>query len=405
MLDSRLLRLLQTPAGREALGLARGALQQDPDFLRASQIVARSVATDLARAAVEQEVLRLRAAPKFRRAHELFFSREALEQATGEEIAQARARRFVGAPLILDLGCGLGGDALALSEAAPVIAVDRDRLRLDLLRANAAVRRPPHAVSSLQADLRALPLRPPARSLGFADPGRRRGGGRLHGVGNYDPPLSDVARWADELAGLAVKVSPAIRLAEVDHLACEVEFVSLGRELKEAVLWFGGLRRGQRRATILPEGVSLEGATDEPAEIGPLQSILLEPDPAVLRARQVHRLAAQLGARAIAQDISFLTCDRAPDSPLVRAYRVLEAGPFRLRTLRETLRRRNVGTVTIKRRGSAVEPEALMPRLRLEGDGEALVILTRIAGRQTMILAEPLPGSPRSAHAHQGDPA
>ncbi len=315
MLDPRLLRQLQTSAGREALALARHALNQDPDFLRASQVVTRSVSTDLARAAVEQELLRRRAAVKFRRAPELFFSREALEQATGEEVARARALRFVGAPRILDLGCGLGGDTLALAGAAPVIAIDQDRLRLELLQANAAVLQPPHSVSLLRADLLALPLRPPARWLGFADPGRRRGDRRLRGVGNYDPPLSAAVGWAERLAGLGVKVSPAVRLSEVDHLACEIEFVSLGRELKEAVLWFGSLRRGHRRATVLPAGISLEGATDEPAEIGPLRSILLEPDPAVLRARQVHRLAAQLGAQAVAEDIAFLTCDRAPESP------------------------------------------------------------------------------------------
>jgi hypothetical protein len=52
------------------------------------------------------------------------------------------------------------------------------------------------------------------------------------------------------------------------------------------------------------------------------------------------------------------------------------------------LDQRDVGRLTVKRRGSAVEPEAIARKLRPRGAGEALVILTRHRGRQTMILAE-----------------
>jgi hypothetical protein len=56
------------------------------------------------------------------------------------------------------------------------------------------------------------------------------------------------------------------------------------------------------------------------------------------------------------------------------------------------LDRRDIGRLTVKRRGSAVEPEAIARKLRLRGAGEALVILTRHGGRQTMILAERVRG-------------
>ena len=49
---------------------------------------------------------------------------------------------------------------------------------------------------------------------------------------------------------------------------------------------------------------------------------------------------------------------------------------------------RDIGRLTVKRRGSAVEPGEIARKLRLRGEGEALVILTRHGGRQTMILAE-----------------
>jgi hypothetical protein len=210
-------------------------------------------------------------------------------------------------------------------------------------------------------------------------------------VANYEPALSFVVGWASQLAGLAIKVSPAVRYEDIERLDCEIEFVSLAGELKEAVLWFGVFRQGTRRATVLPAGVTLTGEREPDLAPGPIGAYLLEPDPAVLRAGLVKTLGVALEARPIEEDIAFLSADQPRRSPFVRIYRVLEASPFRLKSLQAVLERNEVGRVTVKRRGSAVEPEAIARRLDLHGDGEALVILTRHAGKQTMILAERLP--------------
>ncbi|MGH3750620.1 MAG: THUMP-like domain-containing protein, partial [Micromonosporaceae bacterium] len=58
--------------------------------------------------------------------------------------------------------------------------------------------------------------------------------------------------------------------------------------------------------------------------------------------------------------------------------------------LRSALRARGVGRVTIKKRGSALEPEKLRRDLKLRGDAEATVVLTRIAGRPYALLVDPL---------------
>jgi hypothetical protein len=107
-------------------------------------------------------------------------------------------------------------------------------------------------------------------------------------------------------------------------------------------------------------------------------------------------LGASLDAHPIEEDISFLSLDEPRFSPFARTYRVVEAQPFRLKSLQEMLHRREIGRLTVKRRGSVVDPEEIAARLRLRGEGEALVILTRHGGRQTMILAERLhpPESP-----------
>jgi len=389
VLTRSLLAQLQSPTGQRLLLAAGEVVQSEPDFLRAAQSLGRTFPERLARAAVEQVLLRRRAEAKFDGAADLYFTRDGLEQSTSSAVARHRAARFSDFPQVFDLGCGIGGDSLALARVTQVVGVDRDELRLRVLRANAERSGVALAIQPLLADLEDLPLRFPPGAAAFADPGRRSAGRRLRSTRAYQPPLSVVLSWLPSLTGLAIKVSPAVRMSELIGLACEIEFVSLGGELKEAVLWFGALRRGSRRATVLPEGETIEGEGEPDIDPGPLQMFLIEPDPAVLRAGLVRTLGAMLGARPIARDIAFLTTNEPRPSPFARTFRVLEAAPFRLKSLQQRLDELGVGRLTVKRRGSAVEPDDLTRKLRLRGDGEALVILTRLSGRQTMILAEP----------------
>ena len=252
MLTPSLLAELQTAEGERALTAAAAALETDPDFLRAAQQASRTVPERLARAAVEQALLRRRAQVKFDAAADLFFTREGLEQATTAAVARHRAARFAGFSQVFDLGCGIGGDSLALARVTEVVSVDRDVLRLYVLQVNAERIGVAGRIRPVLADLETLPLRPPRDAAVFADPGRRAGGRRLRGVNTYQPPLSLVLSWRASVDGLAIKVSPAVPMEDVRDLGCEIEFVSLGRELKEAALWFGSLRRGARRATVLP---------------------------------------------------------------------------------------------------------------------------------------------------------
>jgi len=62
---------------------------------------------------------------------------------------------------------------------------------------------------------------------------------------------------------------------------------------------------------------------------------------------------------------------------------VREFGRYRERDLRLTLRRLAVGRVEILVRGLDVDPNELRPRLKLGGENEATVVLTRI-GRTPM---------------------
>jgi hypothetical protein len=61
--------------------------------------------------------------------------------------------------------------------------------------------------------------------------------------------------------------------------------------------------------------------------------------------------------------------------------------PFNLKKLRAYLRERNIGRVTVKKRGSPLTPEELIAKLRLSSEGEErVVVLTRVKGDPVVII-------------------
>ncbi|MFQ5436947.1 MAG: class I SAM-dependent methyltransferase, partial [Anaerolineae bacterium] len=346
---------------------------------------------------LETVTLRQHAAAKFSRAAAMFFTRPALEQASGEAVAAYRARRFarLGAEWVADLGCGIGGDALALAAHAQVIGIDRDEVRLGMAQANVSAYGCDGRFHPVQADLTDLPPLP-VDAL-FFDPARRdTHGRRLFSVSDYRPPLSLIDGWRQRVPHTAVKISPGVDYAELPPDA-EVEFISMKGEVKEAVLWFGGLGSAvARRATLLPGGNTLttndlpEGET----AVTPPQSFLYEPDKAIIRAHLVEALAARLNAAKISPDIAYLTGETAVAAPFARCFLIESVMPFQLKRLRQHLRQNRIGQVIIKKRGSPLQPDQLRQQLRLKGDKQRILFLTQVMGEAAVIITHPPIPSP-----------
>lgn len=345
--------------------------------------------TPQAQAVLETVLLRQLAAAKFSRAAEMFFVREALEQASSETVAAYRAQRFAAAGVnhVADLGCGIGGDSLALAAHAEVTGVDWDPVRVAMAQENVRVYGHGDRFHPLQADL--LDLTPLPVDACFFDPARRDGQGkRLFAVEDYRPPLSFVQRWRTWVPETAVKISPGVDYAQLPPDA-EVEFISLNGEVKDGVLWFGDLRRGaKRRATLLPGGHTFTDADLVEVPITAPQHYLYEPDKAVIRAHLVEALAGQLGAAKIDPEIAYLTAPECRETPFARCYAVEDVLPFQLKGLRHYLRERNIGQVTIKKRGSPLEPDALRRQLRLQGDHACVLFLTWVGGETAVIIGQ-----------------
>lgn len=376
---------------------------------------------ELVSAVLTQARLRERATEKFGEfAGQMLLTPRGLEQATRLPIAALHARRFLdaGVRTLADLGCGIGGDSMAASALGlDVTAVDLDPVTV----AVATVNLRPFPAS--RAELGRAEDADPARTEGiWMDPARRTVRGparRLHDPEEYSPPLSTVVDLADRLGRahgldgpgpLGVKLGPAI-----DHAALpagsETQWISWHGQVLEADCWLGPLATdGVRRSALV---IGREGATQlrdtdatgdagardpEPGELG---AHLYEPDGAVIRAGLLGVLAERLGARTIDPTIAYLTAEEQTATPLAQGYAVRDVMPFGLKRLTSYLREHRLGRLEIKKRGTAVEPDELRRRLRPRrfGDEAATLILTRIAGEQSVIVAEPRAAPDRSAGA------
>lgn len=407
-MDLRSLDALFSPSGQAVLESAQALQPREADYLAHFQSLCKQYPAELVRPALESAILRREAVAKYPAAlaARMYLTREALEQATSYEVSTYRAERYLNRlnpAQLIDLGCSIGGDTLALAEVAPTLGIDRDPLRLRMAYANIeAFSRLPELVRNLQpvdfmqADLLSpLPITSPASTALFFDPARRTDQRRISSVDNYQPPLSIIRKWLSQFPALGVKLSPGVDLAELSEYQAEIEFISLQGELKECVLWFGPLRNAVRRATLLPSRAQMmledtTSASETPARLSPPQSFLYEPDPAILRAGLVRHLAEQINATQLDPDIAYLTSRDLTPTPFARCWEIEAWFPFQLKRLRTYLRQRGIGHVTVKKRGSPLEPEALIHDLRLEGELERVLVLTHLNGEPIVLICSAL---------------
>ncbi|MEU9112084.1 class I SAM-dependent methyltransferase [Streptomyces sp. NPDC048483] len=400
---------LLTPEGQELLAALR---DHDPaDDLAAATRLRRTHAAPLVSAALSQARLRQRAAAKFGDdARRMYFTPNGVEQSTRVTVATHRAARLaaLGVRTLADLCSGIGGDALALARAGiSVLAVDRDPLACAAARANAEALGLAELIEVRCADVTEVDTA--GFDAVFVDPARRtkaptrgaahsasaRGGGRATGGRIFDPeayspPLSWAVEAARTAPHAALKIAPGVPHEALPEDA-ETEWISDGGDVKEAVVWFGAsVTPGGRRATLLPGGATLLGAGLPDPEPGPVGRWLYEPDGAVIRAHLVADVAQQVGGRLIDPTIAYITADELTQTPYAAAYEITDVLPFNVKKLRALLRARGIGIAEIKKRGSAVSPEELRKKLKLEGKNSCTIILTRVAGRPSMLLGRPV---------------
>lgn len=377
---------LQSDRAQAQLVSLADADLSDVNILPLLSQLRRSLTAHEAGAVLTMLQLRKKAAVKFpAHGERLLFTDAGLQQASGRLVRQYRARQFE-ASRLLDLCCSIGADSLAFA------ASRREALGLDINPVHIAIARHNATILQLGARFELCDIRagiPAGYDAIFFDPARRDDSGRrIQHVEAYQPPLSLARRWAAR--EIAIKLSPGLDLRQIAAYGGALEFISVQGRLSEALLW---LHRpaAQPYATLLREADSLHMRDDGEAGIAITapRGWLLEPDPAVLRAGLVQTLARQLDASMLDETIAYLTLDKPVPTPWARCWKIREWQPFQLKRLRRHLHARGIGRVTIKKRGFPMSPEELLARLRLDGEGDACVlVMTRCRGQPIAILCE-----------------
>ena len=381
---------LLTPAGAAALATAADLHPTDATYPACFDRLAKRFPPSLARAALDTVLLRNKAAGKFAGADRMLFDREALEMASGDLVAGYRAGKYRGFRRVADLGCGIGGDALALTAAdLDVVCVDRDPVRLRMCEANlAALGR---TARFLCDDLLTAPL--DGAEAAFADPGRRPGGSRTLSPEACEPPVSAIVGRFPPGFPLGIKVAPGIARTDLLPYGPDVEFISAHGELKECVLLFGGLRLGKPAATLLPGPHTLTGTPGDPYDTGPVAAgnILHDPNPAVVRADLMSELATRLGAWPLEVGYALLAAATHTPTPFATAYCIEAVLPQDGRTVGRFLRERGIGRLTILKRGVEVDADALGRKWRTGRGEHRTVVLCRAGGKRVAVVCEPVP--------------
>lgn len=408
--------LLRSPGGRALLD---GLPPYDPGGALALAQRLRDDGHDapLVAAVLTQARLRARARAKLGDVGaRLLLSADGLEQATRPQLAARHAARFVAAGVhtVWDLGCGLGLDALAFADAGLAVrAVEADAATAALAAENLRGRPDVRVLHARAQDVE-LPAEPgigvwfdPARRL----PGRTDSHGRTRRTFRLDQlePGWDVVQAA-AATGLPVgaKLSPAFGHAQVPPGA-QAQWVSLDGEVLECAIWFGRLAvTPGRGALVLRAGRSLVGqevherdaaGARPPGSLPPRPGMLLfDPDRAVVRAGLVGALAVATDGAELAEGSGYVVADdaagdsdgAAPEVPWARRYRVRDVLPTKPKAVRAALRAHGVGAVTIKKRGTPVDPDAFRSQLgRRPGTGdEGILVLSSTPQGPVTLLVE-----------------
>jgi hypothetical protein len=379
--------LARVPAELAAAGGANVALMSR---------LRKDLSAERAHLVVEQIELRERAREKFGLADRMFFTRKGLEQATDEQVAAAKADRFADCGSVADLCCGIGGDLVALATATPtrrasegVVGLERDEATAILAQANLRVHGCQGAVHT--SDAATFPVAEFA--AWHMDPDRRPTGKRTTRVELFEPPVDAIDRLLAANSSAAIKLAPAAEVPEHWRAAAELHWLGSRGECRQQVAWFGALARypGRHAATIVDARGgerTIVGKPDEPIPVaGSLGPLLYEPHAAVLAAKLTGAVCREQSLAAVSPSVAYLTAAAATGDPALAAFEVLEILPLDRKQLKSWCRERRVGRLVIKKRGVNVDPNKLWKTIVGQGDEEALLIVTPLAGQVRVVVA------------------
>jgi len=307
--------------------------------------------------------------------------------------ATALSRRYSG-DTALDLTCGLGCDAYALSRNfRRVITVERDPLLADIARRNFALLGC-EGIEVVCADSAGYILSLTGRfDLIYVDPARRDTGRRMFLLQDCSPDVTSMAARLAELAErVVIKASPLFDVDEAVRLLGEygrvdTETVSVDGECKEVMIELtpgGDEEVLSRSVTVISHGEAeryrftreeMEAARRAACLSSDGYGYLLLPDAAFVASRTVQALAARMAGAALTSPTGVVLSREPSPWRALRSYRIAETMPFKPKILKKMFRERGIAGITILKRDFNMSVDRVRARLGVRDGSDATVVL------------------------------
>ncbi len=400
------LNYLQTVPGRAlATAVTRRLVQQKGIAVADVALWRREHPDHAVPCAIAVAQCRLKAADKFpEQAYELWAVPEALQQATSARVAAYKAQRIaeLARPkIILDLCCGIGGDMLAMSHIAPVLAMDISIVRAWMARQNALVFPEKYPVMVVQGDLQNFPVHLSSGIFVHIDPARRSGGKRNYDFSAMHPPPSVLFGVLEKASAGVIKLSPAVNFSTLPpgHL----ELISEQGTVVQALLWTGTvstqLGENKRTATVIDRTTTWSMCDSNTDFAGPElhayqpEKWLYEIDGAVTRSGLAVALAKELTLRWLSPDGGYMTGPQYLQHAALTAFEVYDSFVYTeselFRKLKDGANKYPAaGTIEVKTRGGlGLNTDQLQKKLSKICPRDCTVLIYRSAHGKACIIA------------------
>ena len=367
------------------------------DAVRCLTHLRRSFAPDLAREAAALHSLRERCKARIGKDLLPFLRDPGSQQISAPAIARQRAQRITKltpGSHVWDSTCGLGMESLHLAQAGHQ-TVSTDLCPTTLQYAVANLRHHGLPAWALQADATGHSVR---TSHVLLDPDRRPGGKRTLDPREWSPSLAATLEVLARYQGGVAKLPPGMDVPENWDRSHAVHWVSLAGQLLECTLWTGDWAPEPGRTAVLLDkhGVSFEypGKPKQSPACSPTEakevSFLADPDPSIVRAGLLGRLALEQGLKPLAPLLGYLGGDKAPNSPFLTGFRVMASSALDRKKIRRMLGEHDIGPIQVRQRGHDEPSDVLERKLRGPGQRRGVLAVARLDRGRWVYLVEPL---------------
>jgi len=297
---------------------------------------------------------RIRGKRKFGKlAEKLFFDEDGLRYSTPPEVAMYRAKRLR-YETIADVSCGVGIQAIYFAmESERVIAVEKDPVRLKLAQFNAEVFGLDN-IEFINGDATSKEVAESVKAdVVFSDPSRKPEE-LVRYLDTLNPsPIKIYEIYSRMTSRIAFELPPQISKENI-ILDGEKEYTSLDFRLNRLALYMGELKSCDTSAVSIP---SEEKVTDRDKRVeirkgGRPLLYLYEVDPTLHKAELLENLMGKLEfdghALMVSRRRTLLTSDEVYESAFLRRYNILATCKFDVQSIKSTLRKLDVGKVTLR---------------------------------------------------------